>query len=84
MDIGLTPQEMAEAWNKALREVSSKLAPLQAPPGVDVTAMESNPSVIRVPDADQQSMYSVLLDMTAAFIAVVEQNNQRISEQLNR
>lgn len=81
-EIGLTPREVVEAWNTALRGVNSKLAPLQAPPGVDTDAMERNPSVIRVPDVDRQAMYSVLVDMTASLLAVVDQNNKRIGEQL--
>lgn len=82
--LGLTSQEVVEVWNAALRSVNSKLAPIQAPPGVDVAAMERNPSVVRVPDVEQQPMYSVLVDMATAFIAVVDRNNARISEQLGR
>jgi len=80
--LGLTAQEIAEAWNQALRSLNSKLAPIQAPPGVDTRAMERNPSVMRVPDAEQQSMYSVLVDISGALIAVIDRNNARITEQL--
>ncbi len=81
-EIGLTPREVAEVWNTALRGANSKLAPIEAPPGVDTEALERNPTVIRVPDADRQSMYSVLVGMNAALLAVVDQNNKRIGEQL--
>ena len=80
--VGLTAQEVAEVWNKALRDLNSKLAPIQAPPGVDVTEMERNPSVVRVPDDRRQAVYSVLVDMASAFMAVVDRNNTRIVEQL--
>lgn len=78
--VGLTAQEVVEVWNAALRQVNSKLAPIQAPPGVDVRAMENNPSVVRVPDDRRQSIYSVLVDMAAALMAVVDRNNTRIAE----
>ena len=80
--IGLTPQEIVEEWNGSLRSLNSKLAPIEAPAGVDVQALERNPSVVRVPDVKQQSMYSVLIDVSATIMAIVDQNNQRIAEQL--
>ena len=80
--LGLTVQEIGEVWNQALRDLDSKLAPIQAPPGVDVQALERNPSVMRVPDAEQQSMYSVLVNTSAALVAVITKNNTRITEQL--
>ncbi len=81
-EIGLTEQEIAAEWNKALRSLNSKLAPLQAPPNVAVKALESNPNIVRVPDADQQSMYSVLVDLTGGMVALMLANNRRIAEQL--
>lgn len=80
--LGLTPQEIVELWNGALRDLNSKLAPIQAPAGVDVQAMERNPSVVRVPDVDQEPMYSVLVDVATTIMAIVDRNNTRIAEQL--
>ena len=80
--LGLTAQEIAETWNEGLRSLNSKLAPIQAPSGVDTRGMERDASIIRVPDAEQQSMYSVLVEMTGGLMSVIHRNNMRIEEQL--
>jgi len=84
MELGLSRLELIARWNKSLRELNCKLAPLQGPPGVDAKAFESDPRVARVPETDpsKYSTYSAYVDITTAMMDLIASNNERIATQL--
>ncbi len=86
MELGLTRLELVARWNKTLRELNCKFASLQAPPGVDAKAFESDPRVARVPEADptKYPTYSAYVDLTTAVMDLIAVNNERILVQLRQ
>ncbi len=86
MELGLTRLELVARWNKTLRELNCKFAPMQVPPGVDAKAMESDPRVARIPEADSSKYptYNAYVDITTAVMDLIAANNERIVSQLRQ
>jgi hypothetical protein len=83
MPIGMSRLELVQRWNKTLRELNAKLAPMQGPPGVDLRAFENDPRVVRVPDSPPTySTYSAYVDISTAVMDLIARNNERVEQQL--